>query len=73
MRVSERYFEESFPRELFGLSRRQLGILIQHSDPELVVRLLHLDVWARVCLRGEPVDAPLQKLRDHVHILPDSA
>jgi len=72
MRVSERYFDDSFPRELFGLSRKQLGLLIQQSDPELVVRLLHLDVWARVCLRGEPVDGSIMKLRDHVRILPDS-
>jgi hypothetical protein len=55
------------------LSRSQFTLLIQRSDPELVVRLLHLDVWARVCLRAEPVDQPLQRLRDHVHILPDSA
>lgn len=47
MRVSKRYSDESFPRELFGLSRKQLDLLIQRSAPELVVRLLHLDVWGR--------------------------
>jgi len=72
MRVSARYFEDSFVSELLSLSRRQVGLMVERADPELLVRLLHLDVWARVCLRGEPVDAPLPRLRDHVGILPPS-
>jgi hypothetical protein len=46
-------------------------LLLARADHELVGRLLHLDVWARVCLRNEPADALLPRLRGHVRILPD--
>jgi asparagine synthase (glutamine-hydrolysing) len=71
MRVAASYFDDSFPRELFALSRPQLNLLLARADHELVGRLLHLDVWARVCLRNEPADALLPRLRGHVRILPD--
>ena len=70
MRVSASYFEGSFIQDLLGLSRRQVDLMVERADPELLVRLLHLDVWARVCLRGEPVDASLPRLRDGVRIIP---
>lgn len=68
LRVAPRYFDDSFPREFLGLSRADLSLLLDRADPELVVRLLHLDVWARVCLRGESPSAVLPALRDHVRI-----
>jgi asparagine synthase (glutamine-hydrolysing) len=71
MRVAADYFDDSFPRELFGLSRPQLQQLLARADNELVGRLLHLDVWARVCLRNETCEALLPRLRRHVRILPD--
>lgn len=69
MQTSERYFDDSFVSELFGLSRAQVG----RADSDLVMRLLHLDVWAQVCLRGESLDAPIAKLHDHVHIESEAA
>jgi asparagine synthase (glutamine-hydrolysing) len=71
MRVAAPYFDDSFPRELFSLSQPQLNSLLAHADHELVARLLHLDIWARVCLGNEPVDALLPRLRRYVRILPE--
>lgn len=73
MRVSARYFDDSFVSELFGLSRAQVDSLVGRADFDLVVRLLHLDVWAQVCLRGESLDASIAKLHDHVHIESETA
>ncbi len=71
LRIAPRYFDDSFPRELLGLSKNDMALLLGRADPELVVRLLHLDIWARVCLRNEAVESRLPALRDHVAILPE--
>ena len=68
-----RYFDDSFVSELFGLSRAQVDSLVERADLDLVVRLLDLDVWAQVCLRGESLDAPIAKRHDHAHIASEVA
>lgn len=72
MRVKPAFFHDSFVQEQLGLSRRQVDLMVDGADPEMAVRMLHLDVWASVCLRGQPTHDCLPRLRDHVMILPDS-
>jgi len=71
LQVAPRYFDDSFPRELFGLSPGDMTLLLNRADPDLVVRLLHLDIWARVCLRGTPPADLVGRLRDAVTIRPE--
>jgi asparagine synthase (glutamine-hydrolysing) len=73
MRVATTYFEDSYVRELFGLTPKQMEIVASEADQDLTMRLLHLDIWGQVCLRA--LDSPiiLNKLRDHISLIPESA
>ena len=71
MKVSPAYFDNSFVKDLFELSQGQMQNIISQSDQDLTMRLLHLDVWNHVCLRGLPLDTSLRKLRKHVRLLPE--
>lgn len=57
MRIAGRYFSDSFVQDLFGLGEPGLRRLVSGAKQEMMNRLLHLDVWGRVCLRSEdPAD-----------------
>lgn len=64
MRIKPEFFNDSFVGDVFALSPREVDFLFRHANQELRLKLLHLDVWARVCLNGAPLDevrARLQK------------
>lgn len=71
MQVSERYFDRSEARDLLGVSKANMHDIFGSADQDLRMRLLHLDVWARVCLRGETNDQVRDNLKQHVTIRPE--
>ncbi|GAX60436.1 Asparagine synthase [Candidatus Scalindua japonica] len=71
MKVSPAYFDESFVKDLFELSQGQMHNIMSQSDQGLTMRLLHLDVWGHVCMRGLSLETSLRKLRQHVSLLPE--
>jgi asparagine synthase (glutamine-hydrolysing) len=68
MRVPPEYFRASFLAEFFELAAAQLQHLLANADQELLVRLLLLDVWGRMCLGGEDASRVRARLREHVSI-----
>jgi asparagine synthase (glutamine-hydrolysing) len=66
MRISADFFENSFVANLFELSTREAQFLAAHASHDFRMRLLHLDVWGRVCLEGAPTDEVTRRLRKHV-------
>ena len=71
LEIEEALFETSRLGDLLNLSKRQLRDLASESSSDLKLRLLHLDVWTRVCIDGEPDDISISRLKDHVTIRPD--
>jgi asparagine synthase (glutamine-hydrolysing) len=71
MQVAPAYFDGGFVPALFGLSQPQMRALVERADQDLIMRLLHLEVWGRVCAERQPVDASVARLRDHVTIRPE--
>jgi asparagine synthase (glutamine-hydrolysing) len=71
MDVAEAYFQDCLVRELFELSREEMRNLVRRADQDLKMRLLHLDVWAHVCLHGCAVDDSSAKIASHVTIRPE--
>lgn len=64
MRIGPGYFGDGgFVTRFFGLDQRQLHTLIETSSQELRVRLLLLEVWGRVCLGNEQLEAASDDLR----------
>lgn len=68
MEVQPGYYRDSSVRELFGLSTLQMDDTLDAADQDLRMRLLHLDVWSRVCLQDESLDEVRAKLQTHVSI-----
>jgi asparagine synthase (glutamine-hydrolysing) len=54
IRIKPDFFNNGVVADAFALSQRELGFLLQHANQELRQKLLHLEVWARVCLDGVP-------------------
>jgi asparagine synthase (glutamine-hydrolysing) len=69
--IDPSYFDDSPARDLFSLSRKQMHAAIHSADQDLSMRLLHLDVWGRVCLQGESREPIMAKLRDFTSIRPE--
>jgi asparagine synthase (glutamine-hydrolysing) len=68
MQVPESYFQNSFVRDLLELSSEETQDLVGQANQDLRMRLLHLDVWAHVCLQGQPLEQSSDKLGEHIRI-----
>jgi asparagine synthase (glutamine-hydrolysing) len=66
--ISAGYFRDSFVSELFGLTGAQLENMASNPGDDLLLRLLHVDVWGRMCLRQEPEEDSVARLREFVSI-----
>ena len=71
MEVPPAYFEDSLVRDLFELSSADMRGVVEQADQDLRMRLLHLDVWAHVCLHDRSLDESTGKIRRHVTIRPE--
>ncbi len=71
MQVSPRLFDGSFVQNLFELTSAQTEAICGTADQDLLMRLLHLDVWGEVCFESTSADAYVSRLRDHVTIRPE--
>jgi len=68
LEISNEFIETSRLDDLLQLSKRQLRDLAQEASPDLKLRLLHLDVWMRVCIEGEADEVSIVRLNDLVKI-----
>jgi hypothetical protein len=66
MRIAPELFDHSFVANLFELGAREVMFMATHADRDLLLRLLHLEVWGRVCLEGMAVDDMTYRLQEHV-------
>ena len=71
MKVPACYFDDSYVRDLFELSAIEMRDVLDHADQDLTMRLLHLDVWAHVCLHGRDLATSREKIVKHVTVRPE--
>ena len=71
LRVAPGYFDASFVRDLFELSASQMSATVAAADQDLLMRLLHLDVWGRVCVEERAHDSVSTRLDRFVSVRPD--
>jgi len=69
--VDRRYFAHSFVRDLFELSEKQMEAVVDEADQDLAMRLLHLDVWGRICMEERGRDDVRARLKAHLTIRPE--
>lgn len=72
MDISSSYFHKSFIKDLFELSTKEVNALCEDSSQALKVRLLHLDVWGKICYNMEDKDSTIDALKNHIRISPIS-
>lgn len=70
IRISPSFFEKSFIVDLFGLSSRKARYLIENAQQDLKLKLMHLEVWAHMCLNTLSAESMRKKLRDYVIVKP---
>ena len=70
MDIGAEFFDDSLIANLFALDRRAMRHWTDHASLQLKRRLLHLEIWAHVCLEGAPRNKILAKLRNHVGVRP---
>lgn len=58
---------------LLRLSTRQLEQMAAEAGPDLKLRLMHLDIWHRICIDGEDDATSQARLADMVTIRPEGA
>jgi asparagine synthase (glutamine-hydrolysing) len=66
MRIAPEFFDASFVARLFELGARETHFMASQADRGLRLRMLHLDVWGRVCLEGQPTDDVTARLQKYV-------
>jgi asparagine synthase (glutamine-hydrolysing) len=68
MRITPELFDNSFVANLFELDASETRYLIEQATQQLRLRLLHLDVWGRVCLEGVPPEDVRARLQKYVSL-----
>lgn len=71
--IDEAFFAGGALGDLLRLSSRQLRDLWAEAPADFRVKLMHLDVWRRVCIEAEDPEVSVRRLRDHVAIRPEGA
>ena len=69
-RIADEFFEDSLVADLFELDRKAVHYLTGHAGEALKRKLLHVEVWAHVCLRGTPRHKIAERLRSHIAVRP---
>lgn len=68
MNISSNYFHHSYVQDLFELSSNQIKLLDSQCSNHIKMRLLHLDVWGKVCDLQEDNDSVIAGLKNNVEI-----
>ena len=71
IRIDPRYFHKSWIGGLIGLTDSQIDTMIATSKPRFHLRLLHLDMWGRICIEEQSEADNVARLRRFVSIRPE--
>jgi len=70
LRIADALFANSFVEQWYGLAAPRLRRLLAEASPSLKLRLLLLEAWAHVCIRGLPKAELSARLTRHVTVAP---
>lgn len=68
MRISPEYFVSSSVADLFELSHNEVRFLTDRADRQVMLKLLHLDVWSDMFLKRRSKEAIRDRLRRFITI-----
>jgi asparagine synthase (glutamine-hydrolysing) len=68
MYIAPELFEKSFVANLLELGTSEARFLFEEATRQLRLRLLHLDVWGRVCLEGISLEEERARLQKYVSL-----
>ncbi|NIL98672.1 MAG: asparagine synthase (glutamine-hydrolyzing) [Planctomycetales bacterium] len=66
LEIDANLFRDGFSAELFGLANQDVDLLLEYADRNLRLRLVQLDIWGDIFLRGKPPSAVRERLLEHV-------
>lgn len=65
LKVKAAFLNRSFFSDSFSMRQQEIQFMIDHSDQKLKQKLFHLEVWAQVCLLGQPERQIADKIREY--------
>lgn len=68
MKISPKLFEGSIVLDMFGLTSREVKFLFENASKDLRLRLMHLEVWAKIFLANVPKEAVTERLRECISV-----
>jgi asparagine synthase (glutamine-hydrolysing) len=68
MHIAPGLLDNSFVANLLELGTNETRFLFEQASRQLRLRLLHLDVWGRVCLEGVPLEDERARLQKYVSL-----
>lgn len=71
LRIGARYFKTSWLGDQLELSRAQRETLTRNAAPELLVRLMLADVWGRLLIEHEDLEAVRDRLLSLARVTPE--
>lgn len=69
--IDSSYFQDSWVQQTLGLSQDALACFFEQSPNSLKLKLLHLDIWARIFLFSENPGTMAQTIIPYYHMLPE--
>ena len=66
--IVDALFENSFVADWYGLARPRLRHLLSNASPSLKLRLMLLEAWEHLCVRGLPKADLWASLARHVTV-----
>ncbi|UCG52302.1 MAG: asparagine synthase (glutamine-hydrolyzing) [Candidatus Latescibacterota bacterium] len=71
MRIADRYVTGTYVAELFELSQLQRKYLLDNADQRIKLRIMHLDVWWRVCVQNQSTSDVSRELLEEISFVPE--
>jgi asparagine synthase (glutamine-hydrolysing) len=66
MKIPQKYFDDGFVRELYGLSQREFSDFYAYSSQGTRVKLMQTEVWAQLFINQVSVDQLVTGLQRHI-------
>jgi asparagine synthase (glutamine-hydrolysing) len=70
MQIADALVEDSFVADWYRLAAPRMRRLLSQASPTLRLRLMLLDAWGQICIRGLPTTELRTRLTQHVTVAP---
>lgn len=71
MKIDANYFHNSWISDMLNLTNAQMDNMMGSAGRKFALRLLHLDVWGRMCIDGAAEGSCVSLMHSNIKIIPE--